>query len=181
MPRKPKTPCRYPGCPALCDGAYCEKHQPVIDHEYNTRHRDRDASRFYSSDRWRKLRAAKLSRNPLCEECARQGRHTPAKMVDHIVPIRFGGRSLDMDNLQMIQTKQGDAKRYQFVWASNSENELNRWFSENFNVEVHAFVENGKYCVVNNTYEPQDTVVYTDNGNSFPLHLEANEIKWYNI
>ena len=102
MPRKPKTPCRYPGCPALCDGAYCEKHQSVIDHEYNTRHRDRDASRFYSSDRWRKLRAAKLSRNPLCEECARQGRHTPAKMVDHIVPIRFGGRSLDMDNLQSL-------------------------------------------------------------------------------
>lgn len=28
---------------------------------------------------------------------------------------------MDMDNLQMIQTKQGDAKRYQFVWASNSE------------------------------------------------------------
>ena len=31
----------------------------------------------------------------------------------------------------------------------------NKWFSTNFNVEVHAFVKNGKYCVVNNTYEPQ--------------------------
>ena len=48
------------------------------------------------------------------------------------------------------------------------------------NVEVHAFVANGKYCVVNNTYVPQDTVVYTDNG-SFELHLDANEIKWYNL
>jgi 1,3-beta-galactosyl-N-acetylhexosamine phosphorylase len=67
------------------------------------------------------------------------------------------------------------------LWASHGEADLNRWYSENFNVEVHAFVANGKYCVVNNTYEPQDTVVYTDNGNSFPLHLEANEIKWYNI
>ncbi len=67
------------------------------------------------------------------------------------------------------------------LWASNGENDLKRWFSENFNVEVHAFIKNGKYCVVNNTYEPQDTVVYTDNGESFPLHLEANEIKWYNI
>ena len=67
------------------------------------------------------------------------------------------------------------------LWASHGEGDLNKWFSENFNVEVHAFVANGKYCVVNNTYEPQDTVVHTENGNSFPLHLEANEIKWYNI
>jgi len=67
------------------------------------------------------------------------------------------------------------------MWASNSENELHRWFSENFNVEVHAFVENGKYCVVNNTYVPQETVVHTDNGNSFVEHLDANEIKWYDI
>jgi hypothetical protein len=29
---------------------------------------------------------------------------------------------MDMENLQMIQTKQGAAKRYQFVWASNGEN-----------------------------------------------------------
>lgn len=67
------------------------------------------------------------------------------------------------------------------LWASHGENDLNKWFSENFNVEVHAFIKNGKYCVVNNTYEPQDTIVHTENGNSFPLHLEANEIKWYNI
>lgn len=67
------------------------------------------------------------------------------------------------------------------LWAAHSEDELNCWFSSNFNVEVHAFLENGKYCVVNNTYEPQDTTVYTQNGQSFPLHLEANEIKWYNI
>ncbi len=67
------------------------------------------------------------------------------------------------------------------LWASHGEADLNKWFSENFNVEVHAFIKNGKYCVVNNTYEPQDTVVHTENGNSFPLHLEANEIKWYNI
>ena len=37
---------------------------------------------------------------------------------------------------------------------------LHRWFSDNYNVEVHAYVKNGKYCVVNNTYEPQDTTVY---------------------
>ena len=66
------------------------------------------------------------------------------------------------------------------LWAAHGEEILNKWFSTNYNVEVHAFVANGKYCVVNNTYEPQDTVVYTDNG-SFELHLDANEIRWYNI
>ena len=36
-------------------------------------------------------------------------------------------------------------------------------------------------CVVNNTYEPQKTVVYRGDGSSFSLEMEANEIKWYNI
>ena len=66
------------------------------------------------------------------------------------------------------------------LWAANAEDQLHKWYSTNYNVEVHAFVANGKYCVVNNTYVPQDTTVYTDKG-SFPLHLEANEIKWYEI
>ncbi len=66
------------------------------------------------------------------------------------------------------------------LWSTHAEDALHKWFSSNFNVEVHAFVKNGKYCVVNNTYEPQDTTVYTDSG-SFDLHLEANEIRWYEI
>jgi len=66
------------------------------------------------------------------------------------------------------------------LWAAHGEEILNKWFSTNYNVEVHAFVANGKYCVVNNTYVPQDTTVYTDKG-SFELHLDANEIKWYNL
>lgn len=67
------------------------------------------------------------------------------------------------------------------LWAAHAEQALNTWFSSNHNTEVHAFVKNGKYCVVNNTYQPQDTTVYTGNGESFALHLDANEIKWYSI
>ncbi|MFW5669519.1 MAG: 1,3-beta-galactosyl-N-acetylhexosamine phosphorylase C-terminal domain-containing protein, partial [Acetivibrio ethanolgignens] len=65
------------------------------------------------------------------------------------------------------------------LWASHSEEKLKTWYSENYNVEVHAYPENGKYCVVNNTYEPQKTTVYTINGESYPLEMEANEIRWY--
>lgn len=67
------------------------------------------------------------------------------------------------------------------LWSASAEEELHCWYSTNYNVEVHAYVKNGKYCVVNNTYEPQDTVVYRGDGSSFQLHLEANEIKWYQI
>ena len=67
------------------------------------------------------------------------------------------------------------------LWSASAEDELYRWYSTNYNVEVHAYVKNGKYCVVNNTYEPQDTTVYLGDGTSFDLRLEANEIKWYQI
>ena len=67
------------------------------------------------------------------------------------------------------------------LWASHDEDGLHKWFSSNYNVEVHAYVKNGKYCVVNNTYEPQDTTVYKGDGSSFELHLDANEIIWYEI
>ena len=66
------------------------------------------------------------------------------------------------------------------LWAAHGEALLHKWFSTNYRVEVHAFVANGKYCVVNNTYVPQDTVVYTDK-DSFELHLDANEIRWYTL
>lgn len=67
------------------------------------------------------------------------------------------------------------------LWSSHSEDTLNRWFSTNYNVEVHAYVKNGKYCVVNNTYEPQETTVYRGDGSSFDLRLDSNQIIWYEI
>lgn len=67
------------------------------------------------------------------------------------------------------------------IWASGDEENLKKWFSTNYNVEVHAYVKNGKYCVVNNTYEPQDTTVYRGDGTSFDVHMEANAIHWYEI
>ncbi len=67
------------------------------------------------------------------------------------------------------------------LWSSHGEEELRTWFSSNFNVEVHAYPKNGKYCVVNNTYEPQSTTVYRGDGSSFELDLSANEIRWYEL
>ena len=50
--------------------------------------------------RWVKLRAVILKRDDhLCQPCLRQGRPTPAKAVDHIVPKAKGGTD-DPGNLE---------------------------------------------------------------------------------
>lgn len=67
------------------------------------------------------------------------------------------------------------------LWSAHGEGELCQWFSSNYNVEVHAYPPNGKFCVVNNTYEPQQTTVYKGDGESFSVNLAANEIIWYEI
>lgn len=67
------------------------------------------------------------------------------------------------------------------LWSAHEEENIHKWFSTNYNVEVHAYIKNGKFCVVNNTYEPQQTTVYKGDGSSFNLDLEANQIVWYEI
>ena len=67
------------------------------------------------------------------------------------------------------------------LWSTHSEDELNRWFSTNYNVDVHAYPKNNKYCVVNNTDEPQQTTIYRGDGSSFELALEPNQLIWYEI
>ncbi|MEG0126599.1 MAG: HNH endonuclease signature motif containing protein [Clostridia bacterium] len=84
MPRSPKRPCRYLGCPNLCDsGVYCKDH---LDHSAD-RLRGGANERGYDS-RWRKARTLYLRKHPLCAECRRNGVLTPATVVDHIVPHR---------------------------------------------------------------------------------------------
>lgn len=67
------------------------------------------------------------------------------------------------------------------LWSAGDEANLMKWFSSNLHVEVHVYLANGKYCVVNNTYEEQDTVIYKGNGSHFPLHMKPNEIVWYPV
>ena len=40
------------------------------------------------------------SENVLCAECVKFGRLEPSVVVDHIIPIRFGGAKRDERNLQ---------------------------------------------------------------------------------
>ncbi len=87
--------------------------------------------------------------------------------------VYFSGLPYSFENSRLLHRA--------VLWSAHSEEELNRWISSNYNVDVHAYVKNGKFCVVNNTYVPQATVVYRGDGSSFELDLEANEIRWYEI
>ncbi len=65
------------------------------------------------------------------------------------------------------------------IWASSDEKNLEKWYSKNYNVDVHYYPNTKKFCVVNNTYEPQATTVFLGDGTSFDVKLDANEIIWY--
>jgi len=89
-PYRPKTPCTYPGCPALVEPgtSRCEKHR-----RQENRERDRDRGsahqRGYTST-WRRYTRIYLREHPLCMcgECATLPVPLPAQVVDHIVPHR---------------------------------------------------------------------------------------------
>lgn len=95
MPRRPKRPCRHPGCPNLSDGVYCELHRALYA-------RESAAERGYDS-KWQKARAAYLKRHPLCVLCMVKGKLTPATVVDHIIPHRGDKRLFwDQTNWQPL-------------------------------------------------------------------------------
>ena len=87
--------------------------------------------------------------------------------------VYISGLPYSFENARLLQRA--------IMWAAGSEAELQRWYSSNVNVDVHAYPENGKYAVVNNTYEPQRTNVYRGSGESEELQLAANEIRWFTI
>lgn len=65
----------------------------------------------YKTGRWRKLRALKLSREPLCHYCGQVGRTTPANTVDHATPVTRGGDFWAWANLRSACAECNFSKR----------------------------------------------------------------------
>lgn len=68
-----------------------------------------DRRKIYQSQRWRTLRAVKISDQPLCERCLSMGKIEPAEDVHHIVsfmstddPVRQVALAYDYDNLMSL-------------------------------------------------------------------------------
>ena len=58
MPRKPKRPCSFPGCPKLTEGRFCEEHE---------RQENRRYEKYTISCHWQ--RAGRMTRRTSCR-CA---------------------------------------------------------------------------------------------------------------
>lgn len=67
------------------------------------------------------------------------------------------------------------------LWSAKQEEQLLLWFSTNYNVDVHAYLEKGRFCVVNNTYTPQETRIFRGDASYFDVSLGSNEILWYKL
>lgn len=107
MPRK----CRQCPEPAVARGL-CARHlQQERYHPLRQDRRRRRGARTpgpfdYDSEQWRRVSRAFLASNPVCAACQRQGRMTPAAIVDHVLPVRwYPGRAWDEANFQALCTR----------------------------------------------------------------------------
>lgn len=66
-------------------------------------------------------------------------------------------------------------------YAAGKEAEMNKWFSSNQHVEVHAYPEKDLYAIVNNTNDEQVTTIYNGQGQAEEMTVAPSEIKWKNI
>lgn len=89
------------------------------------------------------------------------------------------GRSIYMRGLP-FSFKNARLLYRSLFYAAGKEQELKTWYCENEHVEINVYPDTNSYCIVNNTYEPQTSVIYTDH-NTFEVALKAMEIRWYTI
>lgn len=84
----------FPCSNLATDGAYCSQHKPA--------RTPKETDPFYLSVQWRRFRDFYIRKHPLCELCEREGRLTPAKMVDHILEIKDGGALTSEENAMSL-------------------------------------------------------------------------------
>jgi 1,3-beta-galactosyl-N-acetylhexosamine phosphorylase len=65
-------------------------------------------------------------------------------------------------------------------WAGGIEKEIKKsWFSENIYTECNAYPESGWFCVLNNSYESQNTIIHKADGSNINVELHQMEVKWF--
>lgn len=97
VPRRPKSPCSFPGCPNLTDGRYCEEHEKEANRSYEKYGRDKAVRRRYGRA-WKRIRDSYVKTHPFCEQCFEKGIIVPVDEVHHKKPLSEGGTH-DRSNL----------------------------------------------------------------------------------
>ncbi len=106
MPRKPKRPCAFPGCPNLTDGRYCEAHAGQEKKE--RKDYDRYIRRYAHSERygarWSRIRERYVTAHPFCERCFKEGRLVEVEEVHHIIPLSRGGDDRETNLMSLCRS-----------------------------------------------------------------------------
>ena len=102
MPYRAPMRCTWPGCPNLSDQSRCQEHRRAEDEDRGTR-----TERGYGAQ-WQRVRARKLARDPLCEDCKARGVLREAAQVHHIDSDNRNNRP---ENLESVCTFCHAAKR----------------------------------------------------------------------
>ena len=103
MPRKPKRPCRFPGCPNLTDDVYCEEHAKVMEQHYEKFQRGYSPGKRYGRA-WKRIRDRYVHKHPLCEQCLKAGRYVAVEEVHHIIPLADGGTNEESNLMSLCRS-----------------------------------------------------------------------------
>lgn len=96
----------------------------------------------------------------------------------HLASNDYGeGRGIYMAGLPYSDENSRLLMRALF-YAARKEDEMNKWFSSNQHVEVHAYPEKELYAIVNNTNDEQVTRIYDGQGQTEEMTLAPSEIQW---
>jgi 5-methylcytosine-specific restriction protein A len=105
MAKSSRQICSHSGCFAIAlEGSrFCARHSRDAKKPVRRIQERKSANERGYTYAWQKARYAFLMEHPLCAECLRQGRNTPATCVDHIIPHK-GNMDLfwDQDNWQAL-------------------------------------------------------------------------------
>jgi 5-methylcytosine-specific restriction protein A len=103
MPVRAKRPCRRCGVLVGSKSGLCPAHSVDIQTQRKQADKQRGSaySRGYNSA-WQKFRVLYLRDHPLCRECYKANRLTPATEIHHIVELVNGGSKYDESNLMEL-------------------------------------------------------------------------------
>lgn len=66
-------------------------------------------------------------------------------------------------------------------WTAHAEEEMFHWFSDNINIEVHAFEGTGNLCVINNSEIEEEAILYLRKGELKKVRLAPLEMEWLSL
>ncbi|MDD7305038.1 MAG: 1,3-beta-galactosyl-N-acetylhexosamine phosphorylase [Peptoniphilaceae bacterium] len=96
----------------------------------------------------------------------------------HMAANDFGkGRSFYMTGMPYSFQNTRILKRA-IAYVSHKEDDLKKYYADDIRLEVAAYPDLGKYCLVNNSAEEVTSMIYDGEGNAKEITIEGSELIW---